>query len=110
MNLSILQRSAIGYLTVFLLLAVSNFYAVLKLWQIGTATIPSLKGDIRLLDYQKKLVDSILSQLRYERKYMLIRDAGLYRQFAQANTEFHRCLTEGLAIARSGRLWRPFIP
>ncbi|MGD0229441.1 MAG: ATP-binding protein [Syntrophorhabdales bacterium] len=101
MKLTILQRSAIGYLAVFLLLAASNLYSVLELRQIGTATIPSLKADIKMIDYQKRLVDSILSQLRYERKYLLIRDSGLYDQYLEANAEFHRCLVEGSSIAQS---------
>lgn len=99
MNIGILPRWAAGYLAVFLLLVASNVYAVLKLHQLGTTTIPSLNADIRILDCQRSLIDSVLSQLRYERKYVLIKDSALYSQFLEAKNEFHGYLTEGLSIS-----------
>lgn len=94
MKIGILPRWAIGYLAAFLLLAASNCYSVWKLHQLGTVTIPNLNIDIRMIDLQKKLVDSMLSQLRYEQKYLIMRDPNLYDQFVQANDEFHRLLNE----------------
>jgi len=38
----------------------------------------------RILDYQEKLADSVLSQLRYEKKYVLTKDILLYEQFLTA--------------------------
>jgi two-component system sensor histidine kinase GlrK len=92
MTIGILPRWAIGYLAAFLLLAASNCYSVWKLHQLGTVTIPNLNTDILMIDLQKKLVDSMLSQLRYEQKYLIMRDPKLYDQFVQANDEFHRLL------------------
>ncbi len=102
MKVGILPRWAAGYLAVFLLLAASNFYAVWMLHELGARTIPSMNADIGILDYQKRLVDSVLSQLRYERKYLLMGDPGLYDQFLEANREFHRCLGEGRSVADTG--------
>ena len=99
MKVGILPRWATGYLAVFLLLAASNFYAVWMLHELGASTIPSMNADIGILDCQKRLVDSLLSQLRYERKYLLMGDPGLYSQFVEANREFHRCLDEGRTVA-----------
>jgi len=99
MKVGILPRWATGYLAVFLLLAASNFYAVWMLHELGASTIPSMNADIGILDCQKRLVDSLLSQLRYERKYLLMGDPGLYSQFVEANREFHRCLDEGRSVA-----------
>jgi two-component system sensor histidine kinase GlrK len=97
----ILPRWAVGYLSALLLLAVSNGYSVWKLHQLGTTTIPNLSTDIRIIDLQRRLVDSILSQLRYEQKYLLLRDPGLYNQFLEANDEFHRLLGTVESIANS---------
>jgi len=47
------------------------------------------------------MVDSILSQLRYEQKYMLMRDAGLYNQFVEANNEFHRLMADLRSVANT---------
>lgn len=102
MRINILKRWAIGYLSAFLLLAVSNFYAVWKLHQLGTITIPSLNTNIRTIDLQKSMVDSILSQLRYQQKYLIMHDAVLYDQFVQANDDFRGLLTQVRSIADSG--------
>jgi len=99
MRLGILERWILGYFAVFLLLAGSNLYALVKLRQLGTNTIPSLALDVRILTSQKHLVDSILSQLRYERKFMLMKDDGVYDQFVREKDEFHRLLTEAFSIA-----------
>lgn len=99
MKIGILPRWVAGYVAVFLLLAASNFYAVWMLHELGATTIPSMDADIGILDYQKRLVDSLLSQLRYERKYLLMGDPGLYNQFLEADREFHRSLGEGMGVA-----------
>jgi len=65
-----------------------------KLHELGTSTIPNLQVDIKLLDYQKKLVDSTLSQLRYDRKYVLMKDTSFQERFKEANKEFGKTLSE----------------
>ncbi len=99
MRLGILERWVIGYLAIFLLLAGSNLYALLKLHQLGSSTIPSLALDTRILTFQKRLVDSVLSQLRYEKKFILMKDDGVYDQFERGRDEFHRLLADALSIA-----------
>ncbi len=99
MRMGILPRWAIGYLAVFLLLAAPNAYSLLKLYQLGTATIPGLSTDIRILDCQKRLLDTFLSQVRYEGEYLLMKDPLLQGRLLHAKTEFHKCLAEGISIA-----------
>lgn len=102
MKINILKRWAIGYLSAFLLLVLSNFYAVWKLHQLGTMTLPSLNANIRIMDLQNSMVDSVLSQLSYQQKYLLMRDDGLYNQFLEANADFHTLLTRLRPVAESG--------
>jgi two-component system, NtrC family, sensor histidine kinase GlrK len=101
MKVGIYPRWAFGYLSLFLLLAGSNTYALLKLHELGATVIPSMNTDIQLLDYQRRLVDSTLSQLRYERKFSVVKDDSLYQQFLDANKEFHSNLQEGRRTADS---------
>jgi two-component system sensor histidine kinase GlrK len=102
MKIGILPRWLIGYLAVFLLLAASNFYAVWMLQRLGGTTIPSINTDIGVLDCQRRLVDFLLSEIRYERKFLLIGDPTLYAQFLQAKRDFRQCLSEGRTAADSG--------
>jgi two-component system, NtrC family, sensor histidine kinase GlrK len=99
MKLGILERWALGYLAVFFLLAGSNFYALAQLHRLGTDTIPGMSADMRLLALQKRMVDSLLSQLRYERKFMLMKDEGVYEQFVKGKDEFHHVLSEAFSVA-----------
>lgn len=101
MKLGILQRWVFGYLAVFFLLAGSNFYALVQLHRLGTSTIPALSLDMRLLALQKKMIDSALSQLRYERKFMLMKNDEIHEQFVKGKEEFHRLLSESLNVANT---------
>jgi CHASE3 domain sensor protein len=99
MRVGIFPRWAAGFLAVFLSLAASNFYAVWKLHQLGATTIPSMSAEIRILNCKHKLADSLFLQLSCERKYLLLKDAGLYDQFLEANREFHRYVAQGRVLA-----------
>ena len=88
MKPGIFTRSTAGYLVVLFLLGASNVYAILKLVQFNTYILDSQNVEIHLLDTEKKLVDSIFSQRRYEQKYILTRDAVLYNQFRAAKEDF----------------------
>ena len=50
--------------------------------------------DTRLIDYEKKMVDSLFSQLRYEQKFILTKDRALFVQFLAAKDDFERMLAE----------------
>jgi two-component system sensor histidine kinase GlrK len=88
MKPGIFARSTAGYLVVLFLLGAPNVYAILKLVQFNRYILDSQNVEIHLLDTEKKLVDSIFSQRRYEQKYILTKDAVLYNQFRAAKGDF----------------------
>jgi len=88
----------IGYFAIFFLVILVSVYAILRLHQLNTGTRHILNIDIRILDYQEKLADSVLSQLRYEKKYVLTKDVLLYEQFLSAEGDFTKFLSELLLI------------
>lgn len=88
-----------GYLTIFILVMIVSVYAILKLHQLNTGTRHILRIDNRILDYEEKLTDSILSQLRYEKKYIITKDIVLYDHFLLAKEDFNKFLSEVLSIA-----------
>jgi len=92
MKPGIFIRSTAGYLAVLFLLGTSNVYAILKLVQFNTIILDSQSAEIGLLDTEKKLVDSMFSQWRYEQKYIITKDAVLYTQFRAAKDDFDRYL------------------
>ena len=99
MRLTIFSRLVTGYLVIFILVMAVSVYAILKLHQFNAGARHILNIDNRILDYEKKLTDSILSQLRYERKYVITKDRALYDQFLSAKEGFNKYLAEALLIA-----------
>ena len=98
MRLTIFSRLMIGYFAILSLVILVSAYALLRLHQLNAGTRHILNIDSRILDYQEKLADSILSQLRYERKYVLTKDILLYEQFLSAKRDFTKTLSELLLI------------
>lgn len=99
MRLTIFSRLMIGHLIIFILVMIVGVYAILMLHQLNAGTHHILTIDNRIIDYEKKLSDSILSQMRYERKYVITKDTVLYDQFLSAKQEFNKFLSEALLIA-----------
>jgi two-component system, NtrC family, sensor histidine kinase GlrK len=94
MKFGIFSRSTAGYLIVLLLLGGSNVYAIWKLAQFNSIILKSHIEDTRLIDYEKKMVDSLFSQLRYEQKFILTKDRALFAQYLAAKDDFERMLAE----------------
>ena len=72
MKLSIFSRLIIGYTVVLLLMVAVGIYAILKLSQFTNVTRSILDIDNRIIEYEKKITDAFLSQIRSERKYIII--------------------------------------
>jgi two-component system sensor histidine kinase GlrK len=99
MRFTILSRLMIGYFTIFFLMTLVSVYAILKLHQLNTETRRILMIDNRILNYKEKMADSLLSQLRYEKKYTITKDLLLYDQFLSAEKDFNKFLSAVLLIA-----------
>ena len=99
MRFSLFSRLVIGYLAVFALLIAISVYAIQELRRFDVITRSILERDNRVLDYEKKLADSLLSQIRYERKFVITKDQALYREFLKFNSEFEKYLNQALAVS-----------
>jgi two-component system sensor histidine kinase GlrK len=98
MRFTIFSRLMLGYLTVVVLVMAVSVYAILKMRQLNRGTEYILNIDNRILEDQKKLTDAILSQLRYERKFVITRDATFYKQFLSAKGDFDKYLEGVLSV------------
>lgn len=94
MKLTIFSRLVIGYFVIFVLAMTVSIYAISHLRQFEKVTRSIINVDNRLIEYKKKLSDILLSMMMYEKKYVLIKDGGLYKQFDLATNDFNRQLEE----------------
>ncbi len=98
-RLTIFSRVMIGYFTVLILVMAISVYAIVKLHQFNRGMRHILEIDQAILDYEKRLEDSILAQLRYDKKYIITKDATFYEQFISEKEEFKKCLAKALSMA-----------
>ena len=91
----------IGYLAIFLLVIAMGVYAFVQIGQINEVTQSVLVTNNRVIDYTQKLTDSILSQIRYERKFIITKDAVFYNEFSRLRGDFNRYLEEVMPITDS---------
>jgi two-component system sensor histidine kinase GlrK len=97
--MSLYSRLVIGFLVVLALTSGVSIYALQKLQRFDRMTRSILENEIRVGDYEKQLSDSLLSEIRYERKFVIIKEDALYREFLKFAEDFQRDLDNALAMA-----------
>jgi len=102
MRMTILARMVIGYLAIFIPMAAVSVYAIWQLALFHRVTSDILQIDNRMKDYQQKLSDSLLPQIKYERKYIISKDKELHNQFMLAEREVSKYIDEAMSIADIG--------
>jgi len=100
-HLSLFSRLFLGYLAVFTLITAVSLYALRKLHQFDEITQSILTSDNAVLEYTKKLADSLLSEIRYERKFIISKDEAHFREFLKFRADFDRYLAEASPRANS---------
>ncbi|HSR11097.1 MAG TPA: ATP-binding protein, partial [Thermodesulfobacteriota bacterium] len=78
-----------------------SIYMMYQLVNFETVTHSILKVDRRMEDLESKLTDSVLSQMRHEKKFMITRDESLYAQYLRAREDFDKSLDEVWTLADS---------
>jgi two-component system sensor histidine kinase GlrK len=101
MKLTIFSRLVIGFLAIFILAMAVSVYAILQLRKLERDTQAIILRDGRLTTYEKKLTDLLLSQMRYEKKFIITKDDELYTQFLSAEDDFYKQLDEIRTISET---------
>lgn len=99
MKLTLFARLFLGYLGIFVLILGVSVYAVIELQRFNNITRSVLESDTRVLEYEKKLTDVLLSEIRYERRFLITKDDALYDQFLLFKSDFELFLDEAMALA-----------
>ncbi len=101
MNITIFQRLAIGFLAILLLAMTVSIYAIFQLSQLENISKSILSVDTQLIDHRQKLSDHLLSMMRYERKYIIIKDKSLFKHFLLARDNFEKQFKATSALSSS---------
>ncbi len=98
MRLSILSRLFLGYFFLLVLAAGMSLYTVVELGRVTDVTRSIILVDNPLISIHKDLTDALLSETRYEKKYLIVRDRAFYEGFLKSKGEFERSLHEALRL------------
>lgn len=101
MKITIFSRLAIGYIIILSMVVSSSIYALYQLGKVNEVTRSVLEFDNRMLDLQKNLTDSLLSQMRNEKKYIVLEDDSLHDRFLLATADFKKDLQNALSLKMS---------
>lgn len=96
------SRLILGYLAVFALLLAVSLYAFFQLDRFSQVSRSLLDVDGRIVGYEAKLADTLLSQVRYEKRFVLSPDDTLYDQFLLFKSDFEQYLEELTPLLSSG--------
>lgn len=103
-SLTIFQRLMLGYWVVLALVLSVSFFSLMGLYRFHAVTRTVQEVDARLLAQEKQLTDTLLSQVQYERKFLIGKDRFLYDRFLLFHGDFQRQLANLRALASAGPL------
>ena len=95
-KLSILFRLFISYIVILAMIVIVISYSISQIDNFENLISSFSKNNIK--DYKQKLSDSLLAQMRYERKYIISKDKTRYNQFLSAKNDFSKYLKEFAAV------------
>ena len=98
MRLSLFSRLTVGYLAIFLIVALASGYAIVQLGYFRERTESILKVDNRILDHEKILADLLLAQSRAEQKFTITKDEAWYLEFVRLKIDFEARLENAFAL------------
>jgi len=79
---------ALGYVVIALFMLAMSFYLIFRLNHLNKATDVIMKTDIPSIENAEKLVDSLLEQVRNEKKYLITSDSAFLDLFDMKKREF----------------------
>ncbi len=100
---TILARMIMGYLAILIPVTAVSTYTISQLSHFPKVIDSILQIDNRMKDLQQRLTDSILAEIRYERKYILTKDKELFNQYILAAREVSKRINEAITIADTAR-------
>jgi two-component system sensor histidine kinase GlrK len=101
MRFTIFFRLVVGYIVIFILAIIVSIFVTSQFKKLEDVSSSILNTDNQMLNYNKKLTDALLSQVRYERKFLILNDKALYEHFDEAKNDFDHYYNELFSVADS---------
>jgi len=96
LKLSIYARLVISYLVFAAMLAGVSFFFIYHLDRFNQVIQSIVVNNTAAMEFSIQLSDTMLSEIRNERKYVLLNDDQLYQNYMETGKEFERLLQKAL--------------
>lgn len=103
MRFTIFSRLSTGFIVIFILIILVSIYVDAQFQKLEDITNSILNIDNRMLSNNKKLIDALLSQVRYGEKFIILKDDALYDNFIATKNDFDQYFKELMSVADSPR-------
>ncbi len=103
-RLTIFSRLMLGNLAVLVIATGVSAYAILQLGHMREITHRIIQVHNALIALDKDMTSALLSETRYEKKFVLLQDQSLYEGFLAAKADFEKYLNEAMALAESAKV------
>jgi two-component system sensor histidine kinase GlrK len=100
-RLSLFWRLVLGSLATVVIVAGVNIYALTQLQQLTALNSELVSRHYPAIESSTRLIGSVSGQLRSEKKYLILREAELLREFEREADDFQRRLALLLAQEKS---------
>jgi two-component system sensor histidine kinase GlrK len=97
-RLNLFSRLFLGYFFLLVLASGMSVYSILQLGKVMDVTNSIIMVDNSLISFHKDMTDALLSETRYEKKYLIVQDRALYRGFLKSRAEFEHSLGQARAL------------
>jgi two-component system, NtrC family, sensor histidine kinase GlrK len=106
--LSIFSRLVLGYLAIFVFLAATCLYTIFSMGEFTEVTHSLLNNNLTI-DSIGKLTETLLSQVRHEKKFIITKDLAFYGQFIRLSYDFEHSADEVLRTTDSIQIRRSLV-
>jgi diguanylate cyclase (GGDEF)-like protein len=103
-RLTIAQKMLLGYMTLVLMTVIVVAYALLSLQRINSLNRSIVKVDIISEEASEKMLDALLAQDAFEKRYLILKSDDMRRLFSKRGDEFRDWLSSLKALPESSRL------
>src|SRR5450759_3006285 len=92
-RLNIASKMLLGYMTLVMLTVIVVAYALISLQRINTLNSSIVKVDIIVEEASDKMLDALLGQDMYEKRYLILKSKDMRDLFAKRGVEFDMWFT-----------------
>ncbi len=103
--MTIFKRLSRGYALIMLMVIFMGIYVSLKLNQLNELNYNMAAVDDATVKLGESLIDCLFSQVGFEKKYLISRDADFYTQFQQLKDAFQKGLHEVASLTQSSKAY-----